>query len=293
MNIQLAVTPPPAAPEPPKPNTGREDAIAANKKQADFQKLIHDEVEKKKALEGKNLPTPLLPWLATQAPVASDNTEEELAGISAANALSAGERAAARAFAASLAGQRPVDGANARGRKPEEPVDFEAVKPTAPKEADVTPVHVVVEAGLPPVQPTESIKPGQDVPLAQLPQAVAGTARQLVKDNQAITQLDFQITPPHVGPVNLEVSLQDRVVSIQIVVPNIQAKHALEGQMGNIASILQAQNLTAGPVRIVTAAAGKSGAGAMGAQGEQAGFGLLNGGRKRAAGPDDMTAGSV
>lgn len=95
------------------------------------------------------------------------------------------------------------------------------------------------------------------------------------------------------GPVNLSVSVQDRVVSVQLVVPTIQAHQMLESQPAAIAAILQAHNLTPGQIRIVTAATGKSGAGATGQHGEQAGFGLMNGGRRRAAGPDDMTAGSV
>lgn len=288
VGIPLAVAVPPA-PVKEAPPAKEDTHLADAKKHADFEKVVHDEVERRKALQGKDLPTPLLPWLPQQQPLFTDD-EAETQAISASNALMDADRLAARAFAASLAAQ-PLPKA-----KDQQPVSDEllpTVKPVEAKEAPVAPIQVVVEANLPPVQPLEPIKPGQDVPLVQLPQAVAGTVRQVVKDDQPITQLDFQITPPHVGPVSLEVSLQDRVVSIQLVVPSIQAKQMLESQTGNIAAILQAQNLTPGPVRIVTAAAGKSGAGATGQQGEASGFGLLNGGRRRPAGPDDMTTGSV
>jgi hypothetical protein len=286
LGIQLAAPTPPPAPAKEAPPAKEDTRLADAKKHADFEKVVHDEVERRKALQGKDLPTPLLPWLPQQQPVFTDDEAE---AVSATNALMDADRLAARAFAASLVVQP-------KPQAKEKPVSDEllpAIKPVEAKEEPVAPIHVVVEADLPPVQPLEPIKAGQDVPLVQLPQAVAGTVRQVVKDNQPITQLDFQITPPHVGPVNLEVSLQDRVVSIQLVVPNIQAKQMLESQTGNIAAILQAQNLTPGPVRIVTAAAGKAGAGAMGQQGEAGGFGLLNGGRRRPAGPDDMTSGSV
>jgi hypothetical protein len=286
VGVPLPVTAPPA-PAKEVPPAKEDTHLADARKHADFEKVVHDEVERRRTLQGKDLPTPLLPWLPRQQPVFTDD-EEQAQAISAANALMDSDRMAARAFAASLAAQ-PLPKAK------DQPVSGElvpSIKPVQAKEEPVAAIQVVVEPNLPPVQPLEPIKAGQDVPLVQLPQAVAGTVRQVVKDNQPITQLDFQITPPHVGPVNLEVSLQDRVVSIQLVVPNIQAKQMLEGHANNIAAILQAQNLTPGPVRIVTAAAGKSGAGAMGQQGEASGFGLLNGGRRRPAGPDDMTSGS-
>lgn len=165
-------------------------------------------------------------------------------------------------------------------------IDVAPVEKKADVQEDPSEVAVVIEAGLPIAQPTVSHAEGP-VPLADFPQVVVGKVQQMNKDNQPITQLDFEISPPHVGPVNLQISLQNGAVNVQLVALTMQAKQALENQVGSIQTILQAHNLNPGQVKVVTAANGRSGAGGAGQRGEQSGFGLLNGGRKRSNQSDD------
>jgi hypothetical protein len=294
MNVGTAITPvnlPTLPTDSGKSASKPEDDHTAKQRDDDFERAVRKEIEKKKAIaDAAPLPHHMQPWqLVDYKPP----TDEE-ARVEAAGALAASQRESASASAASkLLTARLVGGAKPAPKPVKADDDTPApISKVEPHETDLAPVHVMVEAGLPPVQPVV-LKSGEPVSLVQFPQAVAGTARQMVKDGQAITQLNFDITPPHVGPVNLSVSLQDRVVSIQIVVPTIQAKQMLEGQMGAISSILQSQNLTPGQVRIVTAASGKGGANTSNQQSEQGGFGLLNGGRRRASNPDEMNGGSV
>lgn len=292
LNAALAaVALPSPPPEPVKETPKPKDDQSAVRKREDFEHMIREEMERKKELaDATPLPSNLMPWLPVQTNAVSDDDGDD---IGAADALDAGTRAAARAFAAGLvAAPRPVGGGRPRSQDDVDPNDV-ALKPvakTAPQDDRPKPIHVVVEPDLPVVQPVDK-QAVESVPLVKFPQVVAGTATQMLKDGKPITQLEFEITPPHVGPVNLNVSLQDRVVSVQLIVPTIQAKQMLEGQTGAISSILQAQNLTPGQIRVVTATGGKNGAGAAGQQqGDQTGFGLMNGGRRRSNPNDDLTS---
>jgi hypothetical protein len=294
MNVSSAIAAlnVPAIPaESSKPTSKADDDHAAKQKEDDFEREVRKEIERKKALaDAAPLPHHMQPWQHNDyKPPADEEAKVEAAAALAQN----GRNVAGANIANQLMNSRVASGAKPKGKSQiviEEPL-VPALK-VEPREVAPTPIQVMVEPGLPPVQPVV-LKQGEPLSLVQFPQAVAGTARQMVKDGQAVTQLDFEITPPHVGPINLSVSLQERVVSIQIIVPTLQAKQMLESQVGAISSILQSQNLTPGQVRIVTAASGKSGAGSTGQQAEQGGFGLLNGGRRRPSNPDEMNGGSV
>lgn len=270
------------APAPAAPHKPAEPAAEkAPAKPQDFEKALDKEMHRQ---EGVPLPLPL-PWLPNQAQQQVTSDEEE-AGIEAAGAVAKSgiDRAAW------LRAARPM--AAPTGRAVEATGD-EALAVAPVKERDEKPtseVQVVVEAGLPPVQPLEPVKgEAQPVHVADFPQVVTGTVQQMVKDNQPVTQLDFEISPPHIGPVNLQVSLQNGAVNVQLVALTMQAKQALDNQVSNISQILQAHHFTPGQIKVVTAAGGKSGAGSAGNKGEQSGFNFFSGGRKRSAAEQEST----
>lgn len=270
---------PPAPPEPPREPRRAEparsdEADRAERAERDFERALKQELERKQAAV---LPLPL-PMLAQQA---KHPPAEEEPPIDAASAVTGelSRSAAAWMRAASVSPTLVTT-----------PVQPEAVA----GELEVAPVHeaheqagevqVLVESHLPPIQPQQAIagEPSK-VHLVEFPQVVTGTVKQMVKDNQPVTQLDFEIAPPHVGPVNLQVQLQNGAVNVQLVALTMQAKQALESQVNNITSILQAHNFAPGQIKVVTAAGGKAGAGSAGQKGDQIGFNFFNGGRRRSA----------
>jgi flagellar hook-length control protein FliK len=268
---------PPAPPRPedtPRPN---EDVAAETKRRdAAFDDALKAQLDR----ELPALMPMTMPWLLNQAQPRTEGTEQV---IEAATAV------APRVSAPMPVWTPPVVMPSLKATG--EPIEIEvapAVESAMDREDAPTEVAVVVEAGLPIAQPTISHTDGP-VPLADFPQVVVGQVKQMTKDNQPVTQLDFEISPPHVGPVNLQISLQNGAVNVQLVALTMQAKQALESQVGSIHTILQAHNLQPGQVKIVTAAGGRTGAGGAGQKGDQpSGFGLLNGGRKRSGGNDDV-----
>ena len=110
-----------------------------------------------------------------------------------------------------------------------------------------------------------------------------------MKNNQPLTQFDFHISPSHVGPVNLTVSYTQGVVGVQLTALTLQAKQALEGQVGTIHQILQAHNLQAGQIKVVTAVGGRAGANGAGKGGDAPAFNFFAGGRRKQLGADDGT----
>lgn len=256
--------------EAPRPN---EAAQEAKRRDAAFDEALKDQLEKKDA---PYMPL-TLPWLVNQAvqPAEAEQVVDAAAAVTNRTAAPAPIWTPPAAFQLAGAQDNLVDLEVAPVKSPAEEAEFP------------TEVAVVVEAGLPIAQPTVSHAEGP-VPLADFPQVVVGKVQQMNKDNQPLTQLDFEISPPHVGPVNLQISLQNGAVNVQLVALTMQAKQALESQVGNIQTILQAHNLNPGQVKVVTAANGRSGAGGTGQRGDQpTNFGLLNGGRKRGGAQED------
>lgn len=272
MNVNsaaFAITlPPPPAPQ---ADTASQSDHAAKPKPADqdFQKALHDQL-------GHGVP--VLPPHPHQ-PIFTPS-EEENAVSAASGADGVGDRPQRPALPM-LPLLRPQLPAFAAG-------EAKAVKMPAKSDAP-QPVQVIVEANLPPVQPTHAKEP-EKVSLVNFPQMVAGQVQQAVKDNRPVTQLEFEITPPQLGPVNLQLALQDGSVNVQLVALTTQARLVLEQQVGAIQSILQSHHLPAGEIKVVTAAAGKSGAGGAGARGDQPGFGFFGGGRRRTANQDGTAA---
>ncbi|HEY9721821.1 MAG TPA: flagellar hook-length control protein FliK [Oscillatoriaceae cyanobacterium] len=274
MNISTAALaialPTPSAPHTDAPS---QPDHAQKPKQPDFQKTLHDQL-------GHGLPV-LPPSPHPHAPDFVPSDEEE--AVSAADgAQSVGDRP-----------QRPALPFVPMLRPPLSAIAQPEPKPAkAPlkQEAPQT-VHVLVEPSLPPVQPAHAKEP-EKASLVDFPQLIAGHVQQAVHDNRPVTQLDFQITPPQVGPVNLQFSLQNGALNIQLVALTTQAQLMLESKVNAIQSILQSHNLAAGEIKVVTAASGKGGAGGAGAKGDQPGFGFFNGGKRRTAN-EDGTASSL
>jgi flagellar hook-length control protein FliK len=125
------------------------------------------------------------------------------------------------------------------------------------------------------------------VTVAELPRAVLGQVRWTVERHQPLTQLEFHLSPPALGPVHLQVSYTEGVVGVQLTALTLQARQSLEAQAGQIQSILHAHNLAAGPVRVVAPAAGRSGTSGPGLRQEPGGFGAGQAGRRRQAGASD------
>lgn len=282
MNMPSFKVLPTLPPEPPAPPRAREDdayerdrADAADRRADDFDKAIEKELAERRAAAGApppSLPPVVMPFMLQPIPiVAGDN-----GALAAASAMSSAASMSAMARATqTVRTDAATDGA------PQAPAA--ANRPT---DSGPQPVKLMVEAGLPTVQPGEN---GQKVSLVDFPQVVTGQIRQIVKNNQPLTQLDFHISPPHVGPVNLTVSYTQGVVGVQLTALTLQAKQALEGQVGAIAQILQAHNLTPGQIKVVTAVGGRAGANGAGKNGDGAGFNFFAGGRKRQPGNEDGT----
>jgi flagellar hook-length control protein FliK len=135
----------------------------------------------------------------------------------------------------------------------------------------------------------EEFPASQPIELPRLPQQVLGQVMQTVKGQHLVTQLDFQITPPAVGPVNLQVSYTQGVVGVQLTALSLQAKHTLESQLSTIHATLVAHNLTPGPLKVVLAPAARFGASAGGSrhEGAQSGLGGQASRRRGAESADD------
>lgn len=124
----------------------------------------------------------------------------------------------------------------------------------------------------------------EPIELPRLPQKVLGQVMHTMREQQVVTHLDFQINPPALGPVNLQVSYTQGVVGVQLTALSLQAKHALESQLHSIQSTLLAHHLTPGSMRVVLATPGRAGSSGMGARNEGAstGFGGGHASRRRA-----------
>ena len=269
---------PPIQEPPPPPRAADDDRFRTDRadREADeaFDRALKQELDRR---AGAPLPPPM-PLLPLMLPVPQLAT-------SSSDALSASITTSAVSTAASSRANSLVSAAGATAGRERA---IAATTPTErPEEGPATPIRLVVEAGLPPVQPAGG--EAHKVALVDFPQVVVGQVRTSVHHNKALTQLDFQISPPHVGPVNLQVSYTQGVVGVQLTALTLQAKQALEGQVGTIQQILTAHNLTPGQIRVVTALGGRAGANGAGARGDQGGFGFFSGGRRRQAGQDDGT----
>ena len=269
-------------PPPPAPPRAREDddrdfrADRADREADDaFDRALKDELDRKAAAQAAPPPfVPILPMmLPTPQAIAGGSEATTATAAAVASGVSTSRATSMVASAGADAGQETAVAATAR--------------PQGADDGAAAPIRLVVEAGLPVVQPANG--DATRVSLVDFPQVVVGQVRNLVHQNKPLTQLDFQISPPHVGPVNLSVSYSQGVVGVQLTALTLQAKQALEGQVGTIHQILTAHNLTPGQIRVVTAVGGRAGANGAGARGDQAGFGFFNGGRKRQAGADDGT----
>ncbi|MEB3330122.1 MAG: flagellar hook-length control protein FliK [Candidatus Sericytochromatia bacterium] len=137
---------------------------------------------------------------------------------------------------------------------------------------------------LPPGAPPPAEEGLTAVPVAELPRAVLGHVRWTVERQQPLTQLEFHLAPPALGPVHLQVSYTEGVVGVQLTALSLLARQSLEAQAGQIHAILQAANLTPGQVRIVAPAAGRGGASGGSLRQEPGGLGAGLPGRRRQPG---------
>lgn len=273
---------PPPPPEPPReprraesPDRAAEIA-RAERAERDFENALKQELDRKHA---NTLPLPL-PMMILQA---KHPQGEEPSIVDATGAMaSESGRSASAWLSAAIANNIVPKATLAVGAEP-------TVAPLAELPHDALgEVKVLVESHLPPVQPlAPATGEPKNVHLVEFPQVVTGTVKQMVKDNQPITQLDFEISPPHVGPVHLQVQLQNGAVNVQLVALTMQAKQALESQINNISSILQAHNFTPGQIKVVTAVGGKAGAGSASQKGDQPNLSFFSGGRRRSANEQD------
>jgi hypothetical protein len=267
--------------EPPPPPRARddEDRYATDRdKAADeaFDRALKEQLDRKPA---PGLP-PVVPIMPMMLPTPQVVLSEGDGGVAAAAAASVSS-----AFTARAVSTVSTAGVADRGQE-------QAAAATAPieraEDGPATPIRLVVEAGLPQVQPGSEPN-ARHVPLADFPQVVVGHIRTSVQGNKPLTQLNFDISPPHVGPVNLQVSYTQGVVGVQLTALTMQAKQALDGQVGTIHQILTAHNLTPGQIRVVAGVGGRGGASGAGARGNEAGFGFFSGGRRRQPGAEDGT----
>jgi flagellar hook-length control protein FliK len=252
----------------------RDRVNAAERRSDEFDKAVEKELDRRAAQGAPPLPPPvIMPFMLQPIPVVTGD-----AGALAA----ASSTSAAAAFSAMSAATRSVQVDPVTEGPPQAPATDQA----RPADSAPLPVKVIVEPGLPTVQPGES---GKQVSLVDFPQLVTGQIRQFVKNNQPLTQLDFHISPPHVGPVNLTVSYTQGVVGVQLTALTLQAKQALEGQVGTIHQILQAHNLQPGQIKVVTAVGGRAGANGAGKGGDAPAFNFFSGGRRKQPGAEDGT----
>jgi flagellar hook-length control protein FliK len=279
MNLNSAsfqLTQPPAPPEPPKEvrrtepsrhDDGAERAEKAERAEREFENALRDELRRK---QGGFLPMPL-PWIVQQAQTPVTDKEQ---GIEAANGVGGVTGRPSPWLSSPLVSTARPAAIAVEG-------ELEVLPVQEPK-SDIGEVQLLVEANLPPVQPLQTpVLEPTPVHVVDFPQVVTGTVQKMVKDNQPITQLDFEISPPHIGPVNLQVQLQGSAVNVQLVALTLQAKQALESQIGSITNILQAHSFTPGQIKVVTAAGGKAGASGAGQKGDQTNFNFFQGGRSK------------
>ncbi|MFP5504262.1 MAG: flagellar hook-length control protein FliK [Candidatus Sericytochromatia bacterium] len=266
---RLNLPPAPKAPEPPReaapaPDAGRE----VRAREEAFERALTEELDRKDLLE----PRPI--WASAAQSALAEETTEAITAAEAAAAAGLFKPRQATPVLPWSAARMPV-------------VEGEAVAPVAEQVTESQEeIAILVEPGLPQVQPTFGQSKGP-VPLVEFPQVVVGQVRQMQKDNQPVTQLDFEISPPHIGPVNLQIALQNGAVNVQLVALTMQAKQALENQVGQIQSILQSHAIT-GQVKVVTASQGRGGAGASGKGDQPNGFGFSHGGRRRGSAQEDL-----
>ncbi|HEY9765392.1 MAG TPA: flagellar hook-length control protein FliK [Chroococcales cyanobacterium] len=84
-----------------------------------------------------------------------------------------------------------------------------------------------------------------------VPQWVAAEVQKLDAGGKTLTQLTVQLDPPHLGELQLTLSMVDRHVAVEIFAAS-QAKPLLETSLSSIRAILASQNLTATDIRIST-----------------------------------------
>lgn len=158
--------------------------------------------------------------------------------------------------------------------------------------ADVSPQPIWLPLPVETPNPYVPAEASAPVELPRLPQHVVGQVLQTVRGQQVVTQLDFQINPPALGPVNLQVSYTQGVVGVQLTALSLQAKHALESQLSTIQSTLLAHHLVPGTLKVILAAPGRLGSQGTGArhEGASSGFGGGHAARRRAgeAGDDPV-----
>ncbi len=83
------------------------------------------------------------------------------------------------------------------------------------------------------------------------PQWVAAEVQKLDAGGKSLTQLTVQLDPPHLGELQLTLSMVDRHVAVEIFAAS-QAKPLLETSLSSIRAILASQNLTTTDIRIST-----------------------------------------
>ncbi|MEB3221518.1 MAG: flagellar hook-length control protein FliK [Candidatus Sericytochromatia bacterium] len=178
---------------------------------------------------------------------------------------------APRGLGALLRGWEPPT--EARPREPEPADDVGLVAPL---------LLPLPQVAFPPLE-------GEPEPISvpDLPRAVLGQVRWTVERQQPLTQLDFHLSPPALGPVHLQVSYTEGVVGVQLTALTLQARQSLESQVGQIQAILQSHNLAPGTVRVVAPAAGRAGASGSGLRQDPGGLGAGLAGRRRQAGAAD------
>jgi flagellar hook-length control protein FliK len=125
------------------------------------------------------------------------------------------------------------------------------------------------------------------IPAQLFPEIASGHITQAVEQQVPVTRLDFMLTPPEYGYVQLQVSLQAGQVHVQVQTASIQATSNLEQFVPRIREILGEYHLTPGSVQVITGVAAKSGAGGASGKGEQGAFGFAGTNRRRRGDYDD------
>ena len=251
---------------PPAPDRGRDDGARARER--DFEDALKRELAQAHPIVLPTLPSAPLPF---NPQTATDQAMvQAIAGAGPKKTSSRGAMAT------------PFVIQPRRSFGQEAPVPVPKKQPKGPEPQAVP---ILVEPGLPPVQPFTP-HTQKTVPLVQFPQLVAGHVQQMVKNDQPVTQLTVQISPPNLGPVQIQLQLVDRAVNVQLVASGVAEQQALESQKGAIQSILVSQNFTPGPIKVV--AAGKSGQAAMRGD-QQQGASFFAGSRRRRSASDDLS----
>jgi flagellar hook-length control protein FliK len=122
--------------------------------------------------------------------------------------------------------------------KASEPQTSETDAEVSPSPASVTvPVLGKIEADLPVELETKPQQPLQE----QVMQQIVQKARVMVQGNQQTMQM--QLKPEHLGQLNLQIVVDNGVVTAKFQAENPQVKHMLEASMHQLKQDLQAQGL--------------------------------------------------